>query len=228
VPDATDNCVSVFNPTQFNSDAFYENGPDIPGTDDTVPTSDLLGNACDEDDDNDGLLDVADGPTLASCGAFDGTPAGHPLPDGGDYGSADGDGPSWDTDDDAVFDGAECLAGTNPRAPDSGDRAACAQLAGGALQDTDVDGLLDAWEVCKWGSDPADDNTDGEGAGDCQEAFDLNGFAGANQTDATFVYRAVFDLMVGDWSFDVNGNGQITSGDAVFIQQAFFGLRPCL
>jgi hypothetical protein len=48
-----------------------------------------------------------------------------------------------------------------------------------------------------------------------------------NETDAVFVYRAVFGLAIADWTFDTNGNGMVTVPDGVFMQQAFFGILSC-
>ena len=48
VPDATDNCLSVYNPDQTNSDTVATGG------------GDALGDACDPNDDGDGLIDTAE------------------------------------------------------------------------------------------------------------------------------------------------------------------------
>ncbi len=59
VPDSSDNCSSNFNPSQINSDF------------------DSLGDACDDDDDNDGISDAIDlQPTVASLAFSDGTSSG--------------------------------------------------------------------------------------------------------------------------------------------------------
>ena len=130
---SVDNCPLVANPGQQNSDAAIDNGPDIVAPDVTVAHSDALGDACDPDIDNDGLPNAQDIEPLGAtgvCAAFAGATDGHPFPAGGDItadDNANGDsapplgtdaadnGPSWDTDNDGVLDGVECLLGTNPR-----------------------------------------------------------------------------------------------------------------
>jgi hypothetical protein len=228
VLDAQDNCVLFANPDQRDSDAYFDNGPDIGGVDDTVPNGDGLGDACVDDDDNDGLTDAFDGSVLAGCGGFNGVPAGHSAPSGGDYTTADVSGLSRDTDDDAVPDGMECLVGTNPRAASADDRAACAAAPGVGDDDTDADGLLDLWELCKWGSSPASTDTDQDGLGDCLEAFDVNGNEQVNAADGTLALQAFFGMIARDWVFDANANGVITTADGTLIRQAAFGVLTCL
>ncbi|MEX2245091.1 MAG: PQQ-dependent sugar dehydrogenase [Dehalococcoidia bacterium] len=232
VPDGNDNCLFVPNPGQQNTDAAIGNGPDLPGDDGTAPdaAADADGDACEDDGDidNDGLLDTDEDP-LANCGAFNGTAAGHPNHAGGDITHADGNGPSWDTDNDQVPDGVECTVGTNPRVPAASDRAACPAFVGGTPgTDSDGDGLADVWEVCKWGTDPALVDSDGDARNDCSEAMDLNGNGVVNVADATFVLQAAFSLISGDWTFDINGNGAVNAADATLILRAFFSLNPCL
>jgi hypothetical protein len=233
-----DNCFFDPNVDQANTDSGpappagntgeWGNGPDIPDADDTIPSGDGQGNVCDADRDNDKLADADDGAVLGNCGAFNGTAAGHASPTLGDVTNADGNGPSWDTDNDQVIDGAECAAATNPRAALASDDNTCATFVGTGLADNDIDGLLDVWEVCKWGTNPADTNTDDDALGDCRESFDLNGNNIITNGDAVFVLRDVFNLDEGDWTFDINGNQILTNGDAVFIQRAVFGIAPCL
>jgi hypothetical protein len=235
---AEDNCFYAVNPGQENGDSGpappagnngeWGNGPDIPDLDDTIPSGDAIGDLCDPDRDNDSLLDLDDGTTLSNCGAFNGTPAGHPNPTLGDITNSDANGPSWDTDNDQVLDGVECQAGTNPRALSPTDDNACATFVGTAEADNDADGLLDVREVCKWGTDPGDTNTDDDALGDCREAFDLNGNNVITNADAVFVQRDAFNIGAGDWTFDINGNQIITNADAVFIQRGVFSVEPCL
>jgi hypothetical protein len=242
VADDEDNCPGTPNPDQLNTDSgpqppyghigIWGNGPDIDHTKHTIPNGDSLGDACDTDHDNDGLANAVDlDPIGASgpCAAFAGSSGGHAQPAAGDPTSADGHGPSWDTDGDQVPDGAECALGTDPRQPSQGDRSVCANsLASGGLEDADADGLLNAWEFCKWGTEFASAHTDDDGLKDCVEALDINGNHIVTQADAVFVLRAAFQLTIGDWTFDVNGNGSTNNIDAVLLKQAVFGYTPCL
>jgi hypothetical protein len=240
VVDSVDNCRSAANAPQTNSDSGppppawhtggWGNGPDVPDEDWTVASGDLTGDACDADDDNDGLPDVQDGPILSACNpAFDGTPANHPNPAGGDTTITDANGPSWDTDGDHVQDGVECVAGTNPRSGSSADRTACSNYVGAPIEsDADGDGLKDGWEVCAWRTDRFGSNADGDGLGDCREAMDVTGNGAITGGDYTFITQAAFGLIAADWIFDINGNGTVTNGDATFVKQVFFGIEPCL
>jgi len=105
-------------------------------------------------------------------------------------------------------------------------RAACAAYAGDPQGDRDGDGLLNLWEACKWGSIPVQADTDGDGAGDCSEAFDVNGNGLVNPADRTLVLQAFFGIITGDWAFDVNGNGQISAADSTLIAMGFAGTGP--
>jgi len=83
-----------------------DNCPDVPNSDQKNTDGDLWGDACDEDDDNDGLLDTYE----------QGVTGTNPL-----LADSDGDGIS-DGDEDMDFDGLsnaeELTRGTDPKAPD--------------------------------------------------------------------------------------------------------------
>ena len=124
VPDANDNCPAVANPDQANFDG------------------DSMGDACDPDDDNDGLLDVNE---PASC---TGNPQPSPHP-----GRLDPD-----CDDDGVSDGNLDPDGFGPivAGPDN-----CVSVANTNQTNTDGDSMGDA-------CDPDDDNdTVLDGADNC-------------------------------------------------------------
>jgi hypothetical protein len=109
------------------------------------------------------------------------------------------------------------------------ERLACHQSFGTA--DTDGDGLQDAWEVCKWGTRPSgtgSTNSDGEGAGDCREAMDVNGNGIVNNTDAMFILQAAFGAIAPDWTMDLTGNGVVNTADGTFVQRVVFGVSGCL
>jgi hypothetical protein len=239
VKDSFDNCATVFNPGQENTDALpLGNGAAMAGDDSTVPNADGLGDACDPDDDNDGLADVDEDPL--ECGVFSGLTTIHKLPVGGDVTADDNgnrvpapslgadtadSGPSWDTDNDGVRDGVECNLGTNPR--DASSSPAQAQCGG--TVDADLDGLTAAMETCKWGTSDSDQDTDGDGMGDCREAADLDGdgvvtFPG----DLIALATVFFADLDGDTVMDIDGDGVITfPGDVIREAEYFFEMVRC-
>ena len=90
-----DNCPSVYNPSQLNSDgARRPNGIKISGDYASNPNQDKLGDACDDDDDNDGATDTYEPDTTG------GKVASLPL--------------VADTDGDTVVDGVEWHVNTDP------------------------------------------------------------------------------------------------------------------
>jgi hypothetical protein len=219
--DSIDNCPAIANPDQANSDAALGNGPSMPGDDMTRPNSDLLGDACDPDIDNDGRADLDELAGIGCGGAITEVST--------DNAYSDGDPPSWDTDGDAVLDGAECALGTDPT--DSNDKPSATACGGSG--DADGDGLPNSWETCKWGTSNSSADSDGDGLGDCLEAMDVNGNVSVNATDATQVLQHFFGVIVsgspfvGDLaSMDVNGNSQVNATDATLILQAFFNVAP--
>jgi hypothetical protein len=242
--DGSDNCPAVANPGQENADKQIGNGKGIPGHDQTVPNSpgDLEGDACetDGDADNDGYPDVQEllypdpscpqKTTATSPGGdvtYDDNHNGDPAL--GSLGGTDAadDPPSWDSDGDGVLDGAECALGTDPANPAS--RPTTAQC--GAAGDTDGDGLQNAWETCKWGTNPALIDSDGDTKGDCVEAADVDGNGVVSFTGDVIYYAKAILLSTAsfgkDGDFDIDGNNALNfTGDV--IQEAKFGLLPGL
>jgi len=248
IPDSVDNCPSVANPGQENTDAAIDNGPGVPGNDGTVPNAvaDSQGDACetDGDIDNDGLPDAQDTNPLGAtgiCAAFAGASDGHPHPAGGDVTNDDNhdgnpappmgtdtadNGPSWDTDNDGFLDGYECLHGSNPRDVNSKPAA-----LGDDNADNDGDGLLNGWERRGWGTDPNVVDSDGDGLGDCVEAADVNGNGVVDFVEDVMYYaravllpRASFGKTM---DFDLDKNGVVDFGGDL-LQEARFALFPGL
>ena len=197
-----DNCISLPNSTQVNSDGNYaDNTPQVVH-DATDPNSDRFGDACDADDDNDGLSDDAEA-TGSSCGAV----VSDPL--------------KLDTDGDGFHDGAECSLGTNPASSASDPGNSPNTVAGcGQPGDADGDRLSDRVEACGHNTDPADADTDGDrasdGAADGCEAASLTGDRVVNSTDQLllaleYVRTLQGGILVGN--FDLNKDGNLNSAD---------------
>ncbi len=192
--DACDNCPSVFNPGQENTDRAPDGG-----------------DACDADDDNDGVLDVQDGsPTdprscrdedLDGCDDCSVMGVANPASDGPD---ADGDGicdsGDEDTDGDGVPDGQDLAPLDASRCFDR-DEDTCDDCASGALSprndgsDRDGDGLCDAGEVI-YHSDPNDADSDDDGVPDGDEPewnVDSDGDGWVNALDPDSDNDGLFD-----------------------------------
>jgi hypothetical protein len=144
VPDGVDVCPLVFDPGQENFDG------------------DSAGDACDDDDDNDGLFDGEEflagtdplDPDTDDDGVIDGQDICPTVPDPGQQdfdGDHLGNACDADDDDDGLFDWDEPAHGTSPLDPDGDD-----------------DGLRDGFEVAR-GTNPLASDTDGDGAPDLVE-----------------------------------------------------------
>jgi hypothetical protein len=209
VPDALDNCPTTYNPGQENTDALpIDNGPAIPGNDVTVPASDGLGDACDPDDDNDGLPDILE---AVGCGS----------------GPTDQHNP--DTDGDGVLDGMECALGSDPNNPNSKPLAVppgdsdgdglpasieAALSSSDANRDTDGDGIPDGVEVRGWGTSPVTKDTNANACEDDKEIVDINGDRHANILDLWWIDRMVVGLTPPNPDLDINKDGTINILDA--------------
>ncbi len=183
-----DNCPATYNPNQFDDDADGignacdvciddpdpaqgDNDGDCP---DPFVQGTECGDACDADDDNDGVPDGADNcPRVANSGQAnsDGDTHGDacdncPALANQDQADADGDGAGdpcdADDDNDGVLDAADN----------------CAAVANAGQENSDGDGLGDACDNCPDDSNPSQADGDGDGAGDacdnCAQTFNVS------------------------------------------------------
>ncbi|MBI5414233.1 thrombospondin type 3 repeat-containing protein [Candidatus Peregrinibacteria bacterium] len=162
IPDIRDNCPLDPNTNQQNTDANFENG-------------DSLGDACDPDDDGDGIFDLPNGeeqPNPDNCQYV-------PNQDQTDTdGDGIGDACENDTDGDGILNETDnCPLVANP-----GQENGYGTSAGDACEDTDVDTILDARDNCPLDPNTNQQNTDanfenGDSLGDaCDLDDDGDGF----------------------------------------------------
>lgn len=215
VPDTFDNCPVAGNFAQTNSDRNFIDHP-LPITQDdkTVANSDLVGDACDADDDNDGISD-ADEASGATCA---GTVTDPLIPD---------------TDADRFLDYAECVMGFDPTSQDSKPTIAqCAAHIGVTTStDTDGDKFRDYLEFCHYNSSPASVDTDGDkgldGAIDRCEITSLNGDRLVNIADRGLVAQAVSDPARRHVNIDINKDGVFNVGDVGLVAISFGSQAVC-
>jgi hypothetical protein len=194
-----------------NTDAWIGNGKGFAGNDATSPNGDLLGDACDPDDDNDGI-DGSD-PDPRGDVTYDDDNDGYPALGclGVSGTDTDDDGPSWDADCNAVRDGVTCT--------------------GSNTVDNDGDGLKERWEICKWGTSDASQDSDGDGMGDCDEVMDVNGdglvtfLADLNNGWAKAIMLAPQDFGK-DGDFDLNGDNNLTFLGDLNVAAGLIQLAP--
>ncbi|MFQ5509387.1 MAG: thrombospondin type 3 repeat-containing protein, partial [Leptospirillia bacterium] len=197
IPDVDDNCPDTPNTDQLNNDA-NQTVPPITWCDtyDTVPgscpfPSDTLGDACDDDDDNDLILDVDDNcpfvPNQDQADA-DGDGIGDvcdpdddndgvldlidncPLVPNPDQINSDGDalGDACDTDDDN--DNVPDTTDNCPLIPNTDQLDTDGDLLGNVCDpDDDNDGVLDGVDNCPLVPNPDQADADGDGIGDACE-----------------------------------------------------------
>ncbi len=223
VSNAEDNCPLVYNLDQTNTDGQRRaNGSQILGDWASNPAQDSLGDACDDDDDNDWMLDTGTHPVL-----------GIPGEDVG-CGSGPTDPHLQDTDGDRVIDGAECVLGFDPNDPASTpsctgifpDDRDCLPADLEALlgssdseQDSDGDGISDGIEFRGYGTSLSAGDTDNDACEDWIEIVDINGDRYADITDISFIAQRAFGSITdpgSDHVLDINQDGYVDITD-VFI-----------
>ncbi len=188
-------------PSAQNSDAnFIENSPFV-NDDGTMVRSDTAGNACDGDDDNDGLNDLIElGTPCASA-------TGATNPD------------VRDSDGDRVLDGIECTMNFDPASALSKPTVAqCVTQSGAPIgMDTDGDKIRDYIEVCYYGTGPTVVDTDGDagatGAKDGCEVASLNPDRIVNVADMGMLASAIGNPTFRIANVDINKDGAWNPAD---------------
>jgi YVTN family beta-propeller protein len=190
--DGLDNCDAAPNPGQENNDHEDVLVTSIGRVDATSPNADYRGDACDPDDDNDGVSDTEELglPCATASGATDPKRA--------------------DTDGDRVLDGAECALGTDPVSPISVPSSSACRTPG----DEDLDGVLDAVERCFYNTNPSDIDTDDDACSDGREIASVNGDRDVNVLDLYLVARTALSPYV--LEFDLDRNGSVDVMDLYF------------
>jgi PKD repeat protein len=212
VADAQDNCPSVGNPGQQNSNGEIVPLPSpAPQNDATNPLASALGDACNPDVDMDGLTAAQE--TVAGTDPANADSDGDRQLDGPEVrcGSNPLDGSSKvaggpDADGDFLPDACEAIIGSNPN-----------------VRDTDVDGITDAVEYLRIGTDPTVADTDGDACGDGAEVASVNGDRVVNSLDLQAVAQrfGISTPPVYHPVFDVNRDGAINSLDLQFVAVLF-------
>lgn len=210
-----DNCPTVANSPQTNTDAAPIPTGRGPGPDTTVPNGDNLGDACDPDDDNDGYADIDEPvvPDMSCPSKSAATSAVNP-----------------DSDGDGRTDGSECALGSDPANPASkpGSEPACS--------DGDGDRVRAALEYRGYNTSDGATDTDGDSRADGLEIMDVNGNGVADMADAVIVAKAaalVAPFNTGPLTaaekhaYDVDHNGSVQTGDAVTLAKYAAGLAGC-
>jgi hypothetical protein len=198
IGDPVDNCPGEANADQSNADAnFIDLTPPKANDDLTWIYSDNAGDACDADDDNDGLPDATELalPGLA-CPAATGPTSPVLL----------------DTDGDRFADSAECLPAVNTDPTNVASKPAnlvpCALVG-----DDDGDGLSNRLEVCNYASNPNNANTDGDLCSDGKEVASVNPDTIVNSGDQGLLASEYGPVPPHLLNMDLNRDGTINSGD---------------
>lgn len=217
--DVVDNCVAMANTSQLNDDAnFIDMSPPKMYDDVTRANSDKYGDACDHDDDNDGILDQFE--TTIPC----------------TWASTTTDPLSEDTDGDYVLDGAECLLASDPASAASlpppsldSDNDLLSNNAEFVLGtdagdvDSDDDLIIDGIEVLRLNTNPLAANTDGDACSDAKEIASINGDQTVSSLDLSQVAQSFSNSTAPPYllNMDVNKDQKVNSTDLQRVAIAF-------
>lgn len=211
-----DNCPTVANPDQINTDAnnTVQNSSGVEG----LGGPDNLGDACDVDDDGDGVIDADDIEPLNQTLATDPDGDGIDTNDGGLLTGPDNC-PSTANPDQANFDGDVLDISNDETGGDVCDQDADNDGArkdvdvddldpsiGDGSNDTDSDGVLDATDNCPFIANGGDDNSGSEGS-DLPQA----------NTDGDLRGNACDDDDDGDSFLDVDDPNRLVSTQEYFV-----------
>jgi hypothetical protein len=218
VADAADNCPTVTNGAQPNNDRNFIDLPPSKSFDDlTAAHSDEVGDACDGDDDNDGLADATEtgGSPCATASA-----ATDPL--------------LADSDGDRTLDGAECTLGYDPADPGSmppailmpdadSDGAPDPFDPNDANIDSDGDGARDGVELRRYNTGLTSINTDADACGDGREMASVDSNLVVNAADLGNIAGAFGPSSQPQYilDFDTDRNGNINAADLGFAANRF-------
>ncbi len=209
-----DNCPLLANPDQVNHDANLLPAGRGNGGHRANPVADNRGDACDPDDDNDGLPDASDG-VFPSPGCPSASAATDPL--------------NSDSDGDGTIDGVECFFGTDPT------NAASRPYPDSTCSDPDGDHLKTSLEQRGWGTDPNNPDSDGDGKPDGVEAADVNGDGVANFSDALLLAKAAAGASPFDTpltatekhALDLDRNSAVNFSDALLAAKIVANVAIC-
>jgi hypothetical protein len=193
-----------------NDGNFIDNGPSHLHDDLTRANSDTVPDACDSDDDNDGIADLAE----PCCGL---------LPVTCPPGSSSLNPLDEDTDGDRYLDLVECILDGHPFwSSTTPPISTC-----GATSDADGDGLADRIEFCFYGTSPTVADSDGDGVKDGCEASSFNTDTVVNSIDQGMfaLERTRTTPPARNPNFDINKDGVLNSIDQG-IQAGRFGKCP--
>jgi hypothetical protein len=233
-----DNCPTVYNPDQINSDGQRrDNGPKVPGTWASNPIQDKNGDACDLDNDNDNALDIYEDEIGTNPLKLD--TDGDTVNDGAEArrkNAADLNAdpldpakkPAWSNTEQVYYRGCHIAVPTSgpygvptgvEMDPD-GDGILCpsdSDSDSGAPTHANKPEVLDKYEAYGYNSLISVADTDGDGCEDWVEIHDLNGDRTVDSGDVGTMNKRIAGKItsdpVSDVIFDVNKDGFIDAGE---------------